>query len=85
MKCLKLTAENKLKRDQYVQFMTAVNQDPARRVVYMDESYIRKKYQRHENSLFDPNDEQDLEVKALHKGRRYCFIAVIIDLLLCCH
>ena len=79
MKCLKLTAENNLKRDQYVQFMTAVNQDPARRVVYMDESYIHKNYQRNEDSLFDPNDEQDLEVKALHKGRRYCFIAAIID------
>ena len=79
MKSLKLTAENKLKRDQYVQFMTAVNQDPACWVVYMDESYIHKNYQRHENSLFDPNNKQDLEVKAMHKGRQYCFIAAIID------
>ena len=56
MKSLKLTAENILKRDQYVQFMTAVNHDPARRVVYMDESYIHKNYQRHDDSLFNPNN-----------------------------
>ncbi|CAK4335688.1 unnamed protein product, partial [Aphanomyces euteiches] len=29
--------------------------------------------------MFDPNDEQDLQVKAHHKGRRYCFIAGILD------
>ena len=79
MKSYKLRAENVLKRDQYVQFMTAVNQDPYRRVVYMDESYIHKNYQCHDDSLFDPNDKHDLEVKAMHKGRRYCFIAAIID------
>ena len=30
-------------------------------------------------SCFDPNDEQDMETKAQHKGKRYCFIAAIID------
>ena len=79
MKNYKLRAENIEKRDQYVQFMTNVNKDDARRIVYMDESYIHKNYQRHDDSLFDPNDEQDLEVKAMHKGRRYCFVAAIID------
>ena len=79
MKHYKLRAESILKRDTYVRFMTAVNADPARRVVYMDESYIHKNYQRNDDSLFDPNDEQDMEVKAMHKGRRYCFIAAIID------
>jgi len=59
--------------------MTTVNADPARRVVYMVESYIYKNYQRIDDSLFDSNDEQDMGVNAMHKGRRYCFIAAIID------
>jgi len=79
MQNYKLREENLWKRDEYVQFMTAVNQDPTRRVVYIDESYIHKNYQRHDDSLFDPNDEQDLEVKALHKGRHYSFIAATIN------
>ncbi|CAK4761372.1 unnamed protein product, partial [Aphanomyces euteiches] len=29
--------------------------------------------------MFDRNDEQDLQVKAHHKGLRYCFIAGILD------
>ena len=79
MQNYRLREENIRKRDEYVQFMTAVNKDPTRRVVYTDESYIHKNYQRNDDSLFDPNDEQDMEVKAMHKGRRYCFIAAIID------
>ena len=62
-----------------MQFMTAVNQDSVRQVVYIDKSYIHKNYQCNNDSLFDPNNEQDLEVKAMHKGRRYCFIAAIIN------
>ena len=79
MKSYRLQEENVRKRDAYVQRMTEVNKDPSRRVVYMDESYIHKNYHRHDDSLFDPNDEQDLETKAHHKGQRYCFIAAIID------
>ena len=45
----------------------------------MDESYIHKNYHRHDDSLFNPNDEQDLERIAQHKGKRYCFIAAIIN------
>ena len=45
----------------------------------MDESYIHKNYHRHDDSLFDPNDEQDLKRIAQNKGKRYCFIAAIID------
>lgn len=63
-------------RDVYVMKMINTN---GRRVVYMDESYIHQNYSRHEDSLYDPNDEQDLMVKQQHKGRRYCFIAAIID------
>ena len=67
----KLREDNVHNHDEYVQFMTEVNQYPMRRVVYMDERYIHKKYQRHNDSLFNPNYEQDMEVKAMHKGRRF--------------
>eukprot|EP00171_Calliarthron_tuberculosum_P008528 IDg8528t1 len=79
MKNYRLKAEKIQKRDGYVQFMTAENQDPTRRVAYMEKRYIHKKYQRHDYSLFDPNDEQELEVKEMHKSKRHSFVAVIID------
>lgn len=63
-------------RDQYVKKMISLD---TRRVVYTDESYIHHNYSRHRDSLYDPNDEQDLQVIWRHKGRRYCFIAAIID------
>jgi hypothetical protein len=48
------------------------------REVYMDESYIHEHYHRNEDSLFDPNDEQDVICqKEKHKGRRYSFCAAI--------
>lgn len=75
----RLKEENIRKRDAYVSLMTRLNDDGKRRIVYMDESYIHKNYCRHDDSLYDPNDEQDLETKAMHKGSRYCFIAAIID------
>ena len=71
--------DNVRKRDEHVQFKTEMNQDPTRRVVYMDERYIHKNYQRHDDSLVEPNDEQDLEVKAMNKGRFFYFIDAIID------
>lgn len=45
----------------------------------MNERYIHKNYSRHNDSIFDSNDEQDLEVKALHQDKRCCYIATIID------
>jgi transposase len=66
-------------RDEYVMRMIAENEAKKRRIVYMDESYIHKNYCRHEDSLYDPNDEQDLTTIAIHKGQRYCFIAAILD------
>ena len=66
-------------RDKYVMTMTNANECKIRRIVYMDESYIHKNYCRHDDSLYDPNDEQDLTTVAAHKGQRYCFIAAIID------
>ena len=59
--------------------MTDANRDNSMRNVYMDESYIHKNYHKYDDSLFDPNDEQDLERIAQHKGKHYCFIAAIID------
>jgi hypothetical protein len=48
------------------------------REVYTDESYIHECYHRNEDSLFDPEDDQDvIYQKEKHKGRRYCFCAVI--------
>ncbi len=68
-----------LMRDEYVKRMSEENVLKTRRIVYMDESYIHKNYCRHEDSLYDPNDEQDLTTIVTHKGQRYCFIATIIE------
>ena len=44
----------------------------------MDESYIHQHYKKNVDSLFDPNDEQDLQVgKEKNKGHRYCFLCAI--------
>jgi transposase len=49
-----------------------------KREVYTDESYIHEHYNRNDDSIWDPNDEQDVMTsKAKHKGRRYCFVAAI--------
>jgi hypothetical protein len=48
------------------------------REVYMDESYIHEHYHRNEDSLWDPNDNQDvIYQKDNHKGRWYCFCTAI--------
>eukprot|EP00171_Calliarthron_tuberculosum_P022698 IDg22698t1 len=67
------------KLDEYVATMMAVNEAKQHRVVYTDESYIHKNYARHEDSLYNPNNEQDLTTIASHKGQHYCFIAAILD------
>ena len=45
--------------------------------VYTDESYVHEHYKRHRESLWDPNDEQDLQTRDKHKGGRCCFCAAI--------
>jgi hypothetical protein len=46
------------------------------REVYTDESYIHEHYHRNEDSLHDPEDNEDvIYQKEKHKGRRYCFCA----------
>lgn len=48
------------------------------REVYTDESYIHEHYNRNDDSIWDPNDEQDVKYsKDKHKGRRYCFCCAI--------
>nr|CCA14707.1 hypothetical protein ALNC14_008500 [Albugo laibachii Nc14] len=69
----RLKAEIMLKRDNYVMRILQENKNKTRRKLYMDESYIHQSYCRHDDSLYDPNDEQDLTTIGKHKGRRYCF------------
>ena len=45
--------------------------------VYLDESYIHLHYCRYENSLYDPNDEQDEQIRKPNKGKRICFLSAI--------
>ena len=52
----RLREENIHVHDEYVQFMTVMEEDATHHVVYMDESYIHKNYYRHEDSLFEPNN-----------------------------
>lgn len=75
----RLKEANLLARDTYVSRMVRENKRRKRRIVYMDESYIHHHYCRHDDSLYDPNDDEDLQTKARHKGSRYCFIAAIVD------
>lgn len=68
------------KRNSYItEIMDNRNKPPDEqlREVYVDESYIHHHYKRFDESLYDPNDEQDLNVRQLHKGQRYCFAAAI--------
>ena len=52
--------------------------DQRKREVMLDESYIHQHYHRNDDSLWDPSDEQDVQIgKSPAKGRRYCFAAAI--------
>lgn len=72
----RLSAGNEVKRDSYVQLMTSSDADTFR-TVYMDESYVHHSYSSHNDSIYDPTDPN--ETKSKHKGRRFCFIAAILD------
>ncbi|ETV94431.1 hypothetical protein H310_11756 [Aphanomyces invadans] len=50
---------------------------PRRPAVYLDENLFNHHNARHADSLHDPTD--DTMTKHKHKGRRYCFIAGILD------
>ncbi|ETV75966.1 hypothetical protein H257_09924 [Aphanomyces astaci] len=70
-------------RDLYVRYMCqatqVVNTTDRRVVVYLDESFINQHYKKNDISMYDPKDKLDVKPKARHKGRRYCFIAAIVD------
>ena len=68
---------NLLKHDVNISWMTALNAEGKCHIVYMDESYIHKSFAHHDDNNL--NDEQYQQVKAAHKGARYCFIGAIID------
>ncbi len=53
------------------------NDESKLRGIYLDESYIHQHYVRHEDSIFDPNDEQDIQLKKPNKGRQICFLAAL--------
>ncbi|KAF0706155.1 hypothetical protein AaE_014251 [Aphanomyces astaci] len=71
---------NALARDVYVRKMQALVDAPdGPHVVYTDESYIHHHYKSHHQALYDPSDTMDMPSKEKHKGRRYCFVAAILD------
>ena len=46
--------------------------------MYLNESYIHEHYKKDADSVWDPNDNQDLQVGKLpNKGNRYCFLCAI--------
>jgi hypothetical protein len=75
--------QNVAKKHHYLRTFFANRAKPPRerlREVYTDESYIHEHYHCNEDSLFDPEDDQDvIYQKEKHKGRRYCFCAAIQD------
>ena len=71
--------ENVLKRDFYIQKMLHPDVMEKCCIMYMDKSYIHQHYSQHDESLYDPDDKEDLDPKQSHKGRCYCFIAAILS------
>lgn len=78
---IKPNPANLLKRHQYLEAFFKNRSKPEHerlREVYMDESYIHEHYHRNDDSIWDPGDEQDVQIgKSKHKGRRYCFACAI--------
>jgi hypothetical protein len=73
--------QNVAKKHHYLRSFFDNRAKPPRerlREVRTDESYIHEHYHRNEDSLWDPNDDDDvIYQKEKHKGRRYCFCAAI--------
>ena len=73
--------DNMIKRHEYLRLFFANRAKPEGerlREVYTDESYIHEHYNQNNNSLWDPNDKEDVQTKKdKHKGRRYCFCCAI--------
>jgi transposase len=73
--------QNILKKSFYLRKFfenRALPPEDRKREVYTDESYIHEHYKGADDSLWDPDDDQDVKTtKDKHKGRRYCFCAAI--------
>jgi hypothetical protein len=73
--------QNVTKKHHYLRTFFANRAKPPTerlREVYTDESYIHEHYHRNEDSLWDPDDDDDvIYQKEKHMGRRYCFCAAI--------
>ncbi|RQM27515.1 hypothetical protein B5M09_006569 [Aphanomyces astaci] len=75
-----LSKANALARDTYVKRMHPHSTAATRpNVVHTDESYLHHHYKSHHQDLYDPSDDHDVQSKEKHKGRRYCFVAAILD------
>ena len=70
-----------LRRHEYLRLFfhnRSLPDEERKREIYLDESYIHEHYHRNDDSIWDPNDEQDVMYKKTPaKGRRYCFAAAI--------
>ena len=70
-----------LHRDLYLKAFfenRALPADQQLREVYLDESYIHQHYKKTNDSVWDPNDDQDIQYgKEKNKGNRYCFLCAI--------
>jgi len=70
-----------LHRDLYLKAFFANRALPPEeqlREVYLDESYIHQHYKKNDDSVWDPNDDQDIQYgKEKNKGNRYCFLCAI--------
>ena len=67
-------------RNSYIQALLQNRNLPENeryREVYSDELYVHQHYSRTDNSLYDPNDDQDLQVRKAHKRRRIFFVVAI--------
>ncbi|OQR85314.1 hypothetical protein ACHHYP_11956 [Achlya hypogyna] len=78
---MRLAESNRVHRNAYVRRMYPFTRGDSRHrtIVYTDESFVHHHYKRHDDSLYDPNDEQDLQIKEKHKGARFCFIGAIVE------
>ena len=78
---LALKEQLTVQRDLYLKAFFTNRELPANerlREVYLDESYIHQHYKKTQDSLWDPNDDQDIQFeKEKHKGNRYCFLCAI--------
>jgi len=70
-----------LARDTYLVAFTSnreLPQEDRLREVFLDESYIHQHYKSSDDSVCDPNDNQDIQIgKSINTGSGYCFMAAI--------